>query len=372
MSDPMSVRDSLEAAYEKVTSSTEETSASESAPATEAAPAPVAAVDDAAAEPAGTDSAKSATDDGKSESRARGPDGKFVKPSSTKAPAVAKPAETKAPVADVPAATPAPVAATTTPTFKAPANWKADVREKFNALPPEIQAEIARVDGEWGKFKGSLESDKSYAAQVRQTIAPYEAMIRAEGGEPMKAVGSLLQTAAALRTGTPQTKAQLVAQMIHAYQIDVPTLAQFIDRAPQAQQTQQPVDPASIAAQVREELRREQQQAQMQEAQQSAQEWAQDKEFIEDVKADLAVILQTGRAKTLDDAYAYACKLHPEVSKVLAQREASKAATEAQAAAQRKGAASVSMKTQPSVTPATPKTRRELLEEAFAKKVAGR
>jgi hypothetical protein len=74
-------------------------------------------------------------------------------------------------------------------------------------------------------------------------------------------------------------------------------------------------------------------------------------EFMDDVREDVADMMELasrrGVALTLEDAYNRACKLHPEVSQVLQQREAAKAANALQASTQRARAASSSVRSQP-------------------------
>jgi predicted metal-dependent phosphoesterase TrpH len=67
-----------------------------------------------------------------------------------------------------------------------------------------------------------------------------------------------------------------------------------------------------------------------QEISQNFQQFSEDpkNEFFEDVREDMADIIEMaanrGRVLTLPQAYEQACKLHPEVSKIISQREAKK------------------------------------------------
>lgn len=338
------VREDVAAAVEALSAAPEETTE----PTTEAAPAEV----EAAPEPTETPAEKT--------QRERDEAGRFKAKSEAKtaAPKTEAKAETPAPVAAAPAQTPIPAPAVTTPSIKAPQSWRADVREKFAALPPEVQAEVVRRETEIAQTLQGASEPKKFFEQFKQLVGPYEGMIRAEGSDPLKAVGNLLQTAAALRTAPPEHKAQLVAQLVQSYDIPIEALAAALDgKAPAAQGRPQPqVDPTAIAQQVRQQLMQEFQQKQFAESTQKAEAWAQDKEFIEDVRVDAANILEvyarSGRALTLDQAYDMACRNHPEVSKVLEQREAAKKSAESVAAATKARAAGSSVKSQPAVAPA--------------------
>jgi hypothetical protein len=65
------------------------------------------------------------------------------------------------------------------------------------------------------------------ARAITEQFAPYEWILRNEGSTPAQAIGPLLQTAALLRTGTPQQKSQAVAQMIQQFQIPLDQVAAY-------------------------------------------------------------------------------------------------------------------------------------------------
>jgi hypothetical protein len=152
-----------------------------------------------------------------SDGRARDESGRFVKQE-------AKPAESDKPQSSPPAAKPGlagqgaaagatvPTAAPAAPpAYKPPQSWKPTVREKWSALPAEVQAEVDRREREIAKaLQESAEASKG-AGTWQETVRPYEAQIRAAGGNPQQYVGTLLQTAHALSYGHPQQKASIVA-----------------------------------------------------------------------------------------------------------------------------------------------------------------
>lgn len=373
-----SIRDSLNAAVEKIEK--EESSAPTTEAGADNGPAAPVESSNAVAAAASAD-APVAGDSGNGE-RARGPDGKFLPKgkateAATKAPAQAVTTKTAntdmAPPAE-PSATPAPVAPVQTPTVKAPQSWKADVREKFNALPPEVQQEVLRREAEIAKTVQDVSEPKKFHEQFQKEMAPFAHVFQSRGIPPLKAAVDLMPTAVVLHTGSADEKARAIAQAIQAFGVDIPTLAALIDGAPQTQQTQQPqhVDPAAIAQQVEQRILSQMQERQAQKAAQNITAWAEGKEFLDDVKDDVADMIELasrrGRELTLDEAYEKACRNHPDVSKVLQQRDAAKSAQAAQAEAQRARNASASVKTTSTASvPTAPKSRREALEEAAAK-----
>jgi hypothetical protein len=271
----------------------------------------------------------------------------------------AKPVIAKAPDA-VPPPEPAPVV--TAPTVKAPQSWRPAIREQWAKLPSEVQQEVARVEREATQRIGRAAEAEKTAQQLREVIGPYEGMIRAEGGDTFRAINSLMQTAMALRTAPPAHKAQLVAQLVKGYGVDVSMLDQCLaGQAPQGGQ-QQYADPRQV---VREELQqlmaqsqRQRQESELATARQEAETFSADHEFFEDLREEMADMVELAArrrvALSLEDAYARACKLHPEISQVMQQREAAKSAANATASTQRSKAAASSIRSQPTAGVAEP------------------
>jgi hypothetical protein len=250
------------------------------------------------------------------------------------------------------------------PIAQAPSSWKPEARELWSQIPEAAKHEIAR-------WEATVKNGLKQAAEVRrfgdaigEAIAPYRATIEAEGSNPVQAVGHLLQTAQALRTAPPAHKAQLVAGMIKQFGIDV----QALDRALVGMQPE-PVDPQLSAVkqqleqefaplkQMQQQLMQQQQMfevQQQQEARGKVDEFlANPPEFLDDVHNDMVNIInlgvQRGVEYTLQQAYDIACRAHPEVNKVLAQREQAKVAQNLSQNAQKARQAAVSLGGAPSL-----------------------
>jgi hypothetical protein len=173
----------------------------------------------------------------------------------------------------------------------------------------------------------------------------------------------------------------LVAQLVRTYGVPVEALdaalAGQMPAAPTAQQ--QPIDPAAVAQQaeanIMRRLQQQRQAAHGARAQAEAEAFISsgEAEFIEDVRNDVADMLEMaakrGVALPLKDAYARACQLHPEVSKVLKQREAATQANAAQASTQRARAAASSVRSQPTGSPGAskPEDLHGTIEAAWAR-----
>lgn len=243
---------------------------------------------------------------------------------------------------------------------KPPASWKPDVREHWAQLPESVRSEIQRRETEVQRtLQESAEARKSYD-MVMKTIAPYEAFIRAENSNPIQAIDNLMSTAARLRTGTAPELAQMVAGLVKQFGIGRFGNG-FIEQLDSALAGQAPVqDPQQAAieqvlnqrlAPVQQMLTQFQQAqlAQQQQATQRAQSEVADflskAEFGEDVREDMADLLEAaqrrGQNLSLADAYKKACLMNDSVRSVIAQRVKSQGAQQTTQAAQKARATAV-------------------------------
>lgn len=294
--------------------------------------------------------------------------GRFAKPGSQQAAVKTTPPSTPATPGQTaaPAATPtAPEAKPAAPAVKAPQSWKPEVREKFAALPPEVQQEVTRREREVATALQQAAEARKTAESFTRAVEPYRALMT---DAPEKVVGNLLKTAAVLRTGTPQMKAQLLAQVIQANGVPIDLLdAVLSGQAPQqGQQPAQPAfDPNALLQQAEERVMQRFQTQAQQAIQAKARAEAEafinsgEAEFIDDVRPIMANLLaaagQSGIPLTLKDAYNQACMLSPDVSRVLKQREQAQQANVTQASTQRARNAAASVRTSPAAPPGNQK-----------------
>lgn len=341
----MEIREALSAAMDAAETTTET-----AAPVTEAqttTPAPVADVP-----PASTAAAPSVASEGRDEK------GRFKPKTASATPAPAKAEESASPPPAAPekaeTATEAPKPAEVTPTLKAPQSWKPAAREKWAALPPETQAEVWRREKEVAHVLQESAVARKTATEFEETIRPYVPLFQAEGAAPIKAIGNMLQTVAALARGAPAQKAAVVAQLIKAYSVDIGALDSVLSGEAQAT----PHTPAEyrdprvdILMQQLQAQQRNQTQAVQQKAAQEVEAAKGELEFLDDVREDMADLIEVASRRgvelSLKDAYTRAVAMNGELSAILEQRKAAQAAETANAATQRAKAASSSVRSSP-------------------------
>jgi len=270
-------------------------------------------------------------------------------------------------------------------TVRAPASWRPSIREAFGKLPPEIQEEVNRRESEINSGLREASESRRVHREMQEIVAPYMAQITAEGGTPMGAFKSLLNTAHILRNGAPQQKAILAAQMVMQHGIPIEmldsALAQLTNgQVPRNDPTIQAID--QRLAPVMEFMQRmnsntqQYQQRQDQSIEQELASFIADpkNEFYSDVADDMADILDLGARRgkqiTLQEAYGRATMLHPEISEVISKRKLAEQVGLKSAAAKRAKIAGASVgggaPPQNEVKPIDQKNRRRAaLEAAF-------
>lgn len=243
---------------------------------------------------------------------------------------------------------------------RAPASWRPDIREHWGSLPEPVRAEIQRRETEVARTLQETAEARKTAEAVMKTIEPYQAFIKAENSNPLQAIDNLMGTAARLRTGTAPELAQLVAGIVNQFGTGRfgNGFIEMLDSALAGQTPRQ--DPQQLAMEQvlnqrlapMQSMLTQFQQAQVQQQQQATQA-AQTEvstflgraEFGEDVREDMADIIESysrrGQNISLQDAYKKACLMNDTVRSVLSQRVKAKGAQQSTQAAQKARSAAV-------------------------------
>lgn len=245
---------------------------------------------------------------------------------------------------------------------RAPASWRPDVREHWAQLPEPVRAEIQRREVEVQRtLQESAEARKSFDAVMR-VIQPYEAFIKAENSNPLQAIDNLMGTAARLRTGTAPELAQMMAGIVRQFGVgrfgnqfiealDSALAGAPVQVDPQQAALQQALDqrlaPLQGMFQQFQAAQQQQQQQVVAQAQNEVTQFLERAEFGEDVRDEMADLLEMaqrrGQPMTLADAYKKACMANDRVRQVLHGRAQARGAQTQTQAAQRARQAAVSV-----------------------------
>jgi hypothetical protein len=263
-----------------------------------------------------------------SDGRERGPDGKFI----------AKQPETVQDTPDQPSEAVADPAVKLA--IRAPASWSPAAKATFDALPDEAKQAIAKREQEIDHgLRRKSEEVKRYEP-LEQIIAPRRAVWAAQGMDEASAIKTLL-AAQDLLERDPKQGLEFLAR---SYGVSIPSLSAQPQGQPQ--QAQPTPDSHPEIASLKQQL--QSLQAQVQTAQ-SAPLLSQIEAFqndpanlyFENVRDDMAVLLNNGKAVDLKEAYEMACWMRPDIRPLLQTPQAPAVAVQDRAAQARRAAVSV-------------------------------
>jgi len=259
------------------------------------------------------------------EGRERGPDGKFI----------AKAQETVQDTTDQPSEAVADPA--TKLAIRAPASWSPAAKATFDKLPPEVQQAVAKREQEIDHgLRRKSEEVKRYEP-LEQIIAPRRALWAAQGMDEASAVKTLL-AAQDLLERDPRQGLEFLAR---SYGVNIASLS----AQPQGQPNQAQPAPDShpeIAAlkQQLQVLQNQVQTAQTAPIVSQIEAFQNDPAnlYFENVRDDMAVLLNNGKASDLKEAYDMACWMRPDIRPFLQPPQAPAVPVQDKAAQARKAA----------------------------------
>lgn len=225
-----------------------------------------------------------------------------------------------------------------------PKSWKREYWEKFDALDPEVAKYILEREEQYTTGVGQYRAQVEALKPLYEAVAPYQQHIAQYGIQPQDAVRQLLGTHLTLLNASPEQKLGHFRELAAFYGVPLQAL--------QGQNAR--IDPVTnrLWQEVQQLRGQWQQYRSLTEQQQAAQaistveSFGKGKEFFEDVRGLMADLLDSGMARSLEDAYDKALRLNDDVwRKAQAGQsglEAKKQAAERSAAAARAKASAVS------------------------------
>jgi len=216
-----------------------------------------------------------------------------------------------------------------------PKGLSLEAREAWADVPDAVKSEIAKREQDYSNGIQHYANNAKRAEAMDQTLAPYQQFFQVNGGAGQTIEG-LLQTGSVLQMGTPQQKAQTVANIIKQFGVDITALDGMLvgEAPPQEMQAQQHVQnminqqlqPMQQQLQQYQQREMQEQQAMQAEMGNTIQQFANDpaNEFYADVSAQMADLLDMagnrGQNMSLEDAYKMACSAHPQISEIMKRR----------------------------------------------------
>jgi hypothetical protein len=254
---------------------------------------------------------------------------------------------------------------------QAPASWKGDAKQLWKELPVAARQEVMRRERDTLKVLQDGALDRRKVQEITEVLQPHMERISANyQGNPLTAINNLLTTERVLSSGTPLNKAQMVANIIQQFGIDINTLDTILSGQPPPAELRQQNDVERL---VEERLRpvmdfvTQQQQRQQQQTQQAQTQIADTVEsmatdprfpYFDEVRLDMADIIEMGTKRgidlSLEEAYNRAVRMNGHTAQAVETRQSTQAATQtalqAHQEAQRAKGAAVSIAGSPSTT----------------------
>lgn len=267
-----------------------------------------------------------------------------------------------------------PAAATdeTSAPVGAPKTWRKEALAAWETLPQVVKDEVAKREEDMFKGLESYKERASIGDNFFQAVAPHMGHLQAAGVNPYEEVNGLLEYSKIMRFGSQQEKMGLLSSIAQEYGIDLLDLAEAAPVIPY-------VDPALKALQ--QEIQQLKSGRQEESSQRDYQVRVENQAKIDAFKADpkhehfatleseMAVFIQSGVCKTLEEAYEKALWANP----LTRAKEQTRLATEAKAqsdarikAAQAAKAANIQTNARPGSATAPTGSMDDTLQETLA------
>ena len=189
------------------------------------------------------------------------------------------------------------------------AGFKKEELEKLETLPDDIKAALVERDARYHNGLRQLKERAQIADTFADALSPHADYLQALQVSPQDFIPSLVNAEKMLRLGSMEQKVNMVQRLLNDYPIPVEAV------------TNTPFDPRLAQLQQEIEYRdryinnvqRASQSSEQQQLQEGIAQWAQDKEYFEEVRSDMAFLIESGKAADLDSAYKMALRLNESV-----------------------------------------------------------
>ena len=214
----------------------------------------------------------------------------------------------------------------------APKSLSATAREAWRDTPAAMKSEITKREQDFAQGIQKYAESAKRAESMDRSLQPYQQYMQMNGG-PAQSLQTLLQTGSGLQMGTPVQKAEIVANIIAQYGIDIQTLDGMLSGNGVPQEVQQQNQMEQMFNQrlgpMQQQLNQYQQREQYEQQQAagavqtelSSFSQSRDNEFYADVRMQMADIMDLasnrGQNMGLKEAYDTACQLNPEIKKIV-------------------------------------------------------
>ncbi len=217
-------------------------------------------------------------------------------------------------------------------TDNAPQSWSPAAREEWAKVPPAVKEVVAKREAEIEQVMHESAQARQFGQQFEQAMQPFQQLFTSQGVDAMTGLNELMQTAAPLYGGTPQQKAETIAQLINQFGIDITTLDDLLvgnqaePLSPEMQGMQEQINSMGQFMQQQQQGQQQQFQQQQTEVNTEVETFVKANEFAGDLRGVMADFMKMaadqGQKLSLPDAYQRAIATRPDIQKVLSDRAA--------------------------------------------------
>jgi hypothetical protein len=203
---------------------------------------------------------------------------------------------------------------------KAPRGWSPAAREKWSTISPDIRAEILRREEASAVGVRQLQERFAPVENFVQGLAPYIQEAQQHGIQAEQYIDSVMRSERVLRSADVPGRFQEILRLYGVPLRDVINESVGQKILPPAAQTQQAYIPPEVAQELQ-QMRQWREQQENGTVMANIEAFAQDKEFFEDARLGMALLIENGAVQNLQEAYDAACWAIPGIREVMLQRQ---------------------------------------------------
>ena len=220
------------------------------------------------------------------------------------------------------------------PEDKAPVGLSPEAREVWKDAPKALREAIVKRETDYATGIQQYAQKAQRAESMDRALQPFQQFFATNGNNPAETISGVLQTASVLQMGSPNQKAQAVAQLIKQFSVDIRSLdSLLVGEAPaeggndqMGQMLDQRLGPINQFMQGFQQNQQDQRQQAQNEISTEVDAFSVDpkNEFYNDLKMDMADLMDLaanrGINMSMQDAYDKAVMMHPQISAIVSGR----------------------------------------------------
>lgn len=205
-----------------------------------------------------------------------------------------------------------------------PSSWKKEMREAFQSLDPDVQEYIELREEQMKNGVEVRKEDADLGMRMRDAMAPYSQMLKAQGVDQVDAARRLMNAHATLVSATPEQRKEYFDQLAQSYGISQETEEGDID--PRMKQLQNQVQQLQMKLQAQEIASTQEREEKVT---RTVQEFAKEHPHFDDLSDEIAKLIRAGYE--LGDAYKVAYRASDYFEKDLEKKQKDKSKEELEA-----------------------------------------